>query len=52
MPERQPYILGSSDAERARLVRQSAARESEAIWLLYRILFQVWRIKPARGDEA
>jgi len=44
MPERPRYILGSSDAERERLVRQSAAHEPEAIWLLDQIDVQPgWR---------
>ena len=44
MPERPKYILGSSDAERERLIRQSAAHELEAIWLLDQIGVQPgWR---------
>jgi SAM-dependent methyltransferase len=44
MPERPEYILGSSDTERERLVRQSAAHEPEAIWLLDQIGVQPdWR---------
>ena len=44
MPEQPEYILGSSDAERERLVRQSAAHEPEAIWLLDQVGVQPgWR---------
>ena len=44
MPEQPEYILGSSDAERERLIRQSAAHEPEAIWLLDQIGVQPgWR---------
>ncbi len=44
MPERPDYILGSSDAERQRLIRQSAAHEPEAVWLLDQIGVQPgWR---------
>jgi SAM-dependent methyltransferase len=44
MPERPEYILGSSEAERERLTRQSAAHEAEAIWLLDQIGVQPgWR---------
>jgi SAM-dependent methyltransferase len=44
MPERPEYILGSSDTERERLIRQSAAHEPEAIWLLDQIGVQPgWR---------
>src|SRR5262245_26893076 len=44
MPARAEYILGSSDAERERLIRQSEAHEPEAIWLLDQIGVQPgWR---------
>jgi len=40
----QEYILGSSDAERDRLIGQAAAHEPEAIWLLDQIGVQPgWR---------
>jgi SAM-dependent methyltransferase len=37
MSEQPEYILGSSDAERERLLGQSAAHEPEAVWLLDQI---------------
>ena len=44
MPEWLEYILGSSDSERERLIRQSAAHEPEAVWLLDQIGVQPgWR---------
>ncbi|MEN9660011.1 MAG: hypothetical protein RL571_3476 [Pseudomonadota bacterium] len=44
MPEQPKYILGSSDSERERLIRQSAAHEPEALWLLDQIGVQPgWR---------
>jgi len=44
MPRQSEYILGSGDAERERLIRQAAAHEPEAIWLLDHIGVQPgWR---------